>query len=133
MDTGEIAAFCKKSNVELLVLFGSQAGGKIRTGSDVDLAVKMQRGVEFSKLDLIYNLGGLFEGKEIDLVVLTRDTDPVLLNEIFSRGKSLYEERAGTFEEEKLRAWKLYLDTEKLRVMQKEYLKRFAEKLGDVS
>lgn len=133
MDTGNIAAFCKKNSIELLVLFGSHAGGKVRPSSDVDLAVKMLRGVEFSKLDLIYHIGGLFEGKEVDLVVLTNDTDPVLLNEIFSRGKVLHEERAGTFEEEKLRAWKLYLDTEKLRVMQKEYLKRFAEKLGDVS
>ena len=133
MDTGEIADFCAKNSIALLILFGSHAGGKVRAASDVDLAVKMRYGIEFSKLDLIYHLGGLFEGKEIDLVVLTNDTDPVLLNEIFSGGKPLYEERPGAFEEEKLRAWKLYLDTEKLRVMQREYLKRFAEKLGDVS
>ncbi len=133
MNAGKIEDFCKNNNVELLVLFGSQAGEKERPASDVDLAVKMRSGVELSKLDLIYNLGGPFEGKEIDLVVLTIDTDPVLLNEIFSRGKPLYEERPGSFEEEKLRAWKLYLDTEKLRLMQKEYLKRFAEKLGNVT
>lgn len=133
MDTGRIVDFCQKNSIELLVLFGSHAGEKVLPTSDVDLAAKMRHGMEFSKLDLIYHLGGLFEGKEIDLVVLTNDTDPILLNEIFSGGKLLYEERAGTFEEEKLRAWKLYLDTEKLRVMQKEYLRRFAGKLSDVS
>jgi predicted nucleotidyltransferase len=83
MDTGEIADICKKSYIELLVLFGSYASGKVRPTSDMNLAVKVRRGVEFSKLDLIYNLGGLFEGKDIDLVVLTRDMDPVLLKEIF--------------------------------------------------
>ena len=44
-----------------------------------------------------------------------------------------HEERAGAFEEEKLRAWKLYLDTEKLRVMRRDYIKRFVKKLGDIS
>lgn len=133
MDRQKIEDFCKENSIELLVLFGSHADGRVHTASDVDLAVKMKLGVAFSKLGLIYGFSGLFEGKDIDLVVLTIDTGPVLLNEIFSRGRPLYEGRAGAFEEEKLRAWKLYLDTEKLRTMQREYLKRFAEKLGNVS
>jgi hypothetical protein len=81
---------------------------------------------------LIYRLGDFFEGKEIDLVVLTRDTDPVLLNEIFSKGRLLYEEQPGIFDKERLRAWKLYLDTEKLRRMRKEYLKKFVEMIDNI-
>jgi len=133
MDNSDIAAFCKENNIELLVLFGSQAVGKTHGGSDVDVAVKIRRGVEGSKLDLIFRLGGLFKEGEIDLVLITKDTDPLLLSEIFSQGKRLYEERPGIYEEERLRAWKLYLDTEKLRRMQKDYIKKFAEKYGNVA
>jgi predicted nucleotidyltransferase len=133
MDNTEIAAFCKENSIELLVLFGSQAVGKTHEGSDVDVAVKIRRGIEGSKLDLIFQLGGIFKEGEIDLVLITRDTDPLLLHEIFSQGKLLYEERPGIYEEERLRAWKLYLDTEKLRRMQKDYIKKFAEKYGDVA
>ena len=133
MDNTEIAAFCKENNIDLLVLFGSQAVGKTHGGSDVDVAVKIRRGIESSKLDLIFGLGGLFKEGEIDLVLITRDTDPLLLSEIFSQGKLLYEERPGIYEQERLRAWKLYLDTEKLRRMQKDYIKKFAEKYGNVA
>ena len=133
MDNTEIAAFCKENNIELLVLFGSRAVGKTHGGSDVDLAVKIRPGTDVAKLDLIFRLGGLFKEGEIDLVLITRDTDPLLLSEIFSQGKLLFEERPGTYEEERLRAWKLYLDTEKLRRMQKDYIKKFAEKYGDVA
>jgi hypothetical protein len=75
----------------------------------------------------------LFDGKKIDLVILTADTDPLLLYEVFFNGMPLYEEDQGIFEKEKLRAWKLYIDTEKLRVMQKQYLKKFVEKASDVA
>ena len=133
MPASEIAAFCKENNIELLVLFGSQAVGKTHGGSDVDVAVKIRRGIEGSKLDLIFRLGGLFKEGEVDLVLITRDTDPLLLSEIFSKGKLLYEERPDIYEEERLRAWKLYLDTVKLRLRQKAYVKKFAEKYGNVA
>lgn len=79
------------------------------------------------KLELIYHLGSLFTDREVDLVVLSIDTDPVLLFEIFSSGKPLYEDRPGVFDSERLRAYKLYYDTEKLRRLQTEYLKKFAQ------
>jgi hypothetical protein len=39
----------------------------------------------------------------------------------------------GVFESERLRAWKLYLDSEKIRVMQKKYLRDFVERVSNVA
>jgi predicted nucleotidyltransferase len=129
MKTEEIRGFCKENGIELFVLFGSHTTiGKIHPASDIDVAVKFRRGTDISKLELIYRLDDLLDGKHVDLVVLTTDTDPLLLYEVFFHGSLLYEENTGVFEREKLRAWKLYIDTKKLRKMQRQYLKEFVER-----
>lgn len=133
MDKRKIDRFCEEHAIDLLILFGSCAAGATHRESDVDVAVKCRRGAEVSKLELLYQLDDLFEGKPIDLVVLTADTDTLLLYEIFSRGRLLYERAPGSFEAEKLRAWKLYLDTEQLRAMQAGYLKEFIERVSRVA
>ncbi len=133
MKDTKIKRFCKENNIELLVVFGSCASGKTRPASDIDVAVKFSPGRIISKLNLIYKLDDLFNGKTIDLVVLTADTDSLLLYEIFFGGKPLYEEHSGIFYNEKLRAWKLYIDTERLRTMRKIYLKKFARKIKNVA
>ncbi len=117
----------------MLVLFGSCASDKADAESDIDLAVKCRSGTEISKLKLIYELDDFFNGKRIDLVLLSADTDPLLLHEIFSNGRCLFERRKGLFDKEKLRAWKLYLDTDKLRRMNEKYLKDFVKKVGNVA
>jgi predicted nucleotidyltransferase len=129
METEEIRRFCEENGIELFILFGSRALGRIHPASDVDVAVKFRRRTDISKLELIYRLDDLLDGKHVDLVILTADTDPVLLYEVFSRGQLLYEEHPGIFEREKLRAWKLYIDTEKIREMQRRYLKEFVERV----
>jgi len=133
MKGGDISEFCRGSGIDLLVLFGSRASGETRPGSDRDVAVKLRKGLETRKLDLIGRLTDFFGEGEIDLVVLTRDTDPLLLFEIFSSGLLLYEAVPDLFDNEKLRAWKLYLDTEKLRRRRKEYLREFVERSKDVA
>jgi len=133
MENVKVRSFCEKNNIELLVLFGSHASGKIRPESDIDLAVKLREGTRGSKLELIYQLDDIFNGKDIDLVVLTADTEPLLLYEIYLSGKVLYETCPGIFDSGRLRAWKLYIDTESLRAMQKKYLKEFAERVSSVT
>ena len=96
------------------------------------MAIKLIKGKKVSKLDLIYKLEDVFREKQIDIVVLTVDTDPLLLNEIFN-GKCMYEKKKGIFEKEKLRAWKLYLDTAKIRNMRSKYLKDFVKKVSHVA
>jgi hypothetical protein len=54
-------------------------------------------------------------GDPIDLVIIDEDTDPVLRLEVFQHGKPLYESQPGLFVEQRIRAVKLYDDTEQLR------------------
>lgn len=133
MEKGKIEKFCRDNHIDLLILFGSQAKKCRQAGSDFDFALKPCRGCSVDKLGLIFQLGELFNTDNVDLVILTPNTDPVLLWEIFKEGKPLYENMEGLFEKERLRAWKIYLDTEQLRCYQKEYLKKFIKKAKDVA
>lgn len=133
MDKNKIEVFCKANHIELLILFGSRAKKRLHARSDFDLAIKPCQGQAVDKLGLIYKLGELFDTDDIDLVILTPDTDPVLLWEIFMEGRLIYERMAGLFEKEKLRAWKIYLDTERFRKYRREYVKRFVRKVKDVA
>ena len=133
MKTKGIKSFCKTHGIELLVLFGSSANTKAVPANDLDIAVKFKPGKEVSKLTLIYKLDDLFNGKKIDLVLLTTDTSPLLLHEIFSKGECLFESKKDFFLMEKLRAWKLYLDTEKILHIRSEYLKNFATRGSHVA
>ncbi|MBI5665590.1 MAG: nucleotidyltransferase domain-containing protein [Nitrospirae bacterium] len=128
-----IKGYCKENGIDLLVLFGSSAGSRSESSRDIDLAVKLRKGVNISKLDLIYKLDDFFKGKDIDLVLLRADTDPLLLYEIFMKGVCLFERKKDLFEMDKLRAWKLYLDTEKIRDMRENYLKAFVRKVSHVA
>ncbi len=133
MNNEALQKYCHESGIELLVLFGSAARGAVQPDSDVDIALKMNKGIAVSKLDLIYNLGQLFDDREIDLVILSINTDPVLLYEIFAHGKPLFEGKSDIFAEERLRAFKLYFDTEKLRRLQAEYLRKYTERMRHVA
>ncbi len=131
MDKDRIEEICKANHIELLILFGSRAKKSPHPGSDFDLAIKPCLGQVVDKLGLIYKFGELFDTDDIDLVILTPDTDPVLLWEIFMEGRLIYERMAGLFEKEKLRAWKMYMDTERFRKYRREYVKRFVRKVKD--
>ncbi len=84
MKTRGIKKYCKENGIELLVLFGSSADSKSENPHDTDLAVKLTNSNKISKLQLIYGLDDFAEGSSIDLVLLTADTTPLLLHEIFS-------------------------------------------------
>jgi uncharacterized protein len=124
--------YCRREEIRLLVLFGSRALETAAPGSDVDLALQMQRGREADKLRLIFDLEGLFAPHRVDLVILTPLTPPLLLHEIFSKGRPLYEDAPGEFGKARLRAWKLYQDTVPLRRLQKRALEDFVRRLRHV-
>ena len=65
--------------------------------------------------------------------MLTTDTSPLLLYDIFSKGECLFEFKKDIFLMEKLRAWKLYLDTEKILNIRSKYLKDFAKKVSHIA
>ena len=112
----KIKHWCQARGIDLCILFGSQATGKARPPSDVDIALFSQTNPALPKnlLRLYGELEDLF-GYEVDLVIIERDTDPVLRLEIFQHGKPLYESQPGLFVEQRVLAVKLYDDTEPLR------------------
>jgi hypothetical protein len=75
----------------MLILFGSCASGTGHAHSDIDLAIQAAAGTDLSKLHLIQELESIFDNQQIDLTVITKNTDPLLLFEIFSIGRLLFE------------------------------------------
>lgn len=99
--------------------------------SDIDIAV-VPEDSEINKLRLICELDCIFVGS-VDLTVITPHTDPLLEFEIFSKGKFSSEKRDGLFEEYKLKAWKKYLDTEKIRKLRGEFIRAYIKELRNVT
>lgn len=125
----QINKFCFENKISLFIIFGSYAKAKTHAMSDIDIALAFQdRNAHIDKLQLIFDLEGIFD-QQVDLVVLTPFTDPVLLFEIFNNGKAIFEKESYLFKEHKLLAWKKYLDTERLREMQNQYIKKYVRKL----
>lgn len=128
-----LSCYGPAEGIRLVVLFGSWANGRGHAQSDVDLAVQMNLGTSPDVLQLIFDLQGIFFERQIDLVILTPWTSPLLLHEIFFKGRPLYEANAGVFRSERLRAWKLYQDTAPLRRLQERSLNARVKRLRDVS
>jgi predicted nucleotidyltransferase len=131
LKTKQIDEFCHQHKISLFIIFGSYAKAKTHAMSDIDIALAFEdRNAPVDKLQLIFDLEGIFD-RQVDLVVLTPFTDPVLLFEIFNNGKAIFEKESYLFKEHKLLAWKKYLDTERLREMQSQYIKNYVRKLED--
>ncbi len=108
--------WCRERSIDLFILFGSQATGKARPISDVDVALFSAADLDLKEhwLRLHGELEDLF-GHPVDSVIIERDTDPVLRLEVFQHGKPLYQSRPGLFIEQRILAVKLFEDTEPLR------------------
>jgi len=131
--SGEIKSFCEENRISLFVVFGSWARKETHPRSDIDIAVVPEDSDSVvDKLKLICSLESIFE-RPVDLTVVTKDTDPLLGFEIFFRGKPLYEKTDGLFEKQKLAAWKKYLDTEKIRKMERDFVEKYIRELKNVS
>ncbi|MDY0041834.1 MAG: nucleotidyltransferase domain-containing protein [Desulforhabdus sp.] len=129
----EIESFCHKNEVELFILFGSRARGAPHAASDIDIALQFPLGREPSKLQLIHQLEMMLMPRTVDLVILTAEIDPLLLHEIFTSGRLLFEKCPGLFEKGRLRAWHLYLDTAPLRQKERDHHKRKRKGPADVA
>ncbi len=129
-----IQSFCRRHHVDMLILFGSSTSDVTsHPQSDVDLAVQPATGACISKLHLIQELEPLFDHRQIDLTVITKNTDPLFLFEIFSSGQLLHESADGLFENIRLKAWHLYQDTMPLRQLEKAYNEKRIRALSHVT
>ena len=109
-------------DLELLILFGSSASGRIRKTSDVDVAVRCDAAADLDALFMA--LAPRLKSDRLDLVDLRR-AGPLLAFEVARSGYVLFERSPGLFREFQSLASRRYADTRKLRDAQKRSLQVF--------
>lgn len=110
-------------NLSLIILFGSYAKGRIRTGSDRDIAVWIDT-KRIDELRLFYEFVNLYQGENIDLLILNT-ADPLIQYEVAANGRLLYEKREGKFRHFQVFAIKRSDDGRKFSELDKDYIDRY--------
>lgn len=90
----EIAAFCRRSHIRRLALFGSFLRGDFGPQSDVDVLVEFQPGCApgfFRLFDMEEELSGLFGGRRVDIRT-SRDLSRYFRDEVISQAVEQYAE-----------------------------------------
>ena len=119
--------WCAMRPVKLCVLFGSQATGRARADSDVDLAIWADEAPDFrTRMRWLGELVDL-TGREVSLVFVTADTNPVLGWEIVRNGLPVFEREPGLWRHHWVQRWHVYNDALPFRRAQAEALRKFAE------
>jgi len=85
----DVTAFLRQQeDVQLAILFGSLAAGKVNQESDIDIAIKKKQPLSAEeKIELISQLA-LITGRAVDLVDLSTVGEP-LLGQVLKYGKRL--------------------------------------------
>jgi predicted nucleotidyltransferase len=126
----KIADWCRSQPVKLCVLFGSQATGRQRPDSDVDLAIwPLQKPSAQTKLAWLRELENLLD-KPVSLALVSADLDPVLGFEIVRDGRLIYEQQPELWLKHRAQLWHAYNDSLPFRVAAREQLKRFAREVS---
>ena len=127
----EIAGWCSNQSVKLCVLFGSQATGRQRPDSDVDLAIwPSQMPSAQAKLAWLRELETLL-GKSVSLVLVSADLDPVLGFEIVRDGRLVYEQKPELWFKHRAQLWHAYNDSLPFRLAAREQLDHFAKEVSN--
>jgi predicted nucleotidyltransferase len=129
----KLGDWCAKRPVRLCVLFGSQATGKAHVKSDVDLAV-WPGDVDdpLLKLSWINELEPLLE-KDVSLVLVSAELNPVLGNEIVRDGRLVFESEKELWARERSRLWHAYNDSLPFRRALREEIRKFVREARDGS
>ncbi|MCK6462619.1 MAG: nucleotidyltransferase domain-containing protein [Candidatus Pacebacteria bacterium] len=118
----KIKELAEEYGLSLVVLFGSQATGKTRRGSDVDIAYLSEKPLELmEESSLSIALMEIFKTNFVDLVSL-RNASPLLQKEIADNAVVVFESKKTLFSEFVINAFKKYFDTKKLLKARSEFL-----------
>jgi predicted nucleotidyltransferase len=112
----------KDKGVKLVLLFGSAVLGKVHKQSDIDLAFLFDGPVDI--LSLTNRVIRLLHADNIDVVDL-RHASPLLKFSVVKNCRLLYERQPGMFNEFYSLAFRMYVDTKKLRDAQEISIKNF--------
>jgi len=114
-------------DIDLVIVFGSVAGGVTHVESDLDLAVQGKQPLDL--VSLTNEITRLLHSDAIDVVDLRR-ASPLLMMEVVRGGHLLYERTPGSYAAFCSLAHRRYVDTAKLRVAQHEAIQRFLRERG---
>lgn len=126
MDVSLFEQWCHKYDIEMVILFGSQAKGLARPDSDIDLGILLAKHpipVE-EELQLCLDLVGAVQTGKVDMVILNH-ADPFLCYEAACYGIAIYERKPLLFDRFKVMAFKRFADTEPLRQLNDLYFDMF--------
>jgi predicted nucleotidyltransferase len=124
----ELESIAHKHGLKLIVLFGSQVTGHVRSQSDVDVAALPSRRLSWDERNELWaKLCELFQA-EVDLSVLDH-AQPLLMYQVAEHGQVLYESEQWAWANFKLYARRLYWDTAPLRESLSRYLNRRVEEM----
>ncbi len=127
-DQSKLRKLCEKYSLDLVILHGSRATGKLHQESDIDIAVLVGRKnkIKNHRLDMVGNFSELF-GDNCDLVVLNH-TESMIAYQAATKGILLYEVKRGLFNAFKTVAITRYQDAAKFRRLEARYLQTAIER-----
>jgi predicted nucleotidyltransferase len=114
----------RKEEMQLVLLFGSMANGSVHGKSDIDLGFLFDEPVDV--LALTNEVIKLLHSDRVDVVDLRR-ASPLLKFSAAKKGIVLYERSDGLFNHFFSLAFRMYVDTKRLRDAQGEIIRDFLE------
>jgi len=117
----------RDKDLRLVVLFGSVATGAVHPRSDIDLAFLYDRPVDI--LALTNEVSKLLQVDAVDIVDLKR-ASPLLKFSAVKYGKPVHERSPGVLNEFHSLAFRMYVDTKKLRDARATEIANYLESKG---
>ena len=111
----------------LVMLFGSAATGMVHKKSDIDLGFLFDDQVDI--LELTNRVIRLLHTDSVDVIDLRR-ASPLLKYSAVKNGKVLFERSPGTYNTFASLAFRMYVDTKKLREARAVSIKSFLKERG---
>jgi len=122
-----LAPMFTDETLDLVILFGSSAAGRLHRGSDIDIGFLFDRREDV--VNLTNRATGLLRTDKVDVVDLRR-ASPLLMYAAARQGIPLYERMPGSFAGFYSLSFRMYVDTEKLRRARDRAIGRFLQKEG---
>lgn len=129
IDSDKIKQIAEKYDLELVLLFGSQASGKTHFASDFDIAILGQKQISFEgEIKIQYEFIKLLKIDAVDIVDI-RKARPLLLYQIFCKPhKILFSVDLEIYYQYKIYALKSYIEAKPLFKLTEKSISNFLEK-----
>jgi len=110
-----IEKIAENRGLDLVVLFGSQVKNKATKESDIDVGIYSSIGLNLDdKIAVASELAEVFQNENIDVSIISSNS-PLLMRQILTDGKILYEKEKNLADKLKFYAWKLLAESKPFR------------------